>query len=302
MTASGVTAGAYGDATSVAQITLNAQGQATSATSVPITFPPAGGTAIVGLAASNQFTVGGSPVTGTGTLTLAMQTSSVTAGTYGNATSVAQFAVNAQGQITSASSVAITFPANAHVIQDEGTPVGTVAVLNFIGAGVTVSAAGTTASISIAGGNGADPWTYTALAAPFSTTSVVPQPTGLQFVPAINTRYEIEFQLSTRTSDATVGPRPALAWSTGLTDGVASIQQPISATGQTAIYGNINATLTIGVGGLPNNTQSYPAYGWGFVVAGAGAAGTIRILLASEIATSRTVSIQAGSYLKWRAY
>ena len=48
----------------------------------------------------------GGPITTTGTVSLANTT--VTAGTYGNATSVAQVVINAQGQITSASNVAIS--------------------------------------------------------------------------------------------------------------------------------------------------------------------------------------------------
>lgn len=373
MTASGVTAAAYGDATSVAQITFNALGQATSATSVPITFPPAGGgTAIVGIAASSQFIVGGSPVTGTGTITIAMQTSSVaaatygnstnvgqfavnaqgqitsasnvainfpapttavvglvvsnqfsvsgspvtgtgsitlslqtstvTAGTYGNATVVPQIAVNAQGQVTSASGVAITFPARTIVVTDEGTASATIQVLNFAGAGVTAAATGATALVTIAGAAGSDPWTYTVLGAPFATSSVVAQPTGLEFVPAINTRYEFEAQLMTRTSDVTVGPRPGFQWSTGLTDGVVNVQQTTATSGIVMQFGNINAAVLAPVGALTNNSQSWPAMIWGQLVAGAGAAGTCRVQLASEIATSRTVSLIAGSYLKWRAY
>jgi hypothetical protein len=303
MAASGVVAGTYGDATTVPQITFNDRGQASTVSSVAIAFPASGGgTAIIGLSASNQFTVGGSPVTGTGTLTISLQTSTVTAGTYGNATQVAQFAVNAQGQLTSASSISITFPANTHIIQDEGSIVGTVTVLNFAGAGVTVVATGATAAITVAGAAGSDPWTYTVLASPFSTTSVVPQPSGLFFAPAASTKYEFEFQLSTRTSDVTVGPRPALAWATGLTDGVVSMQQVTSATGINMVFGNIGATVTIAVGALPSNSASWPALGWGFAVAGAGPGGSIVVQLASEIATSRTVSIQAGSFIKWRAY
>ena len=48
----------------------------------------------------------GGPITTTGTISLA--NTAVTAGTYGNATSVSQVVVNAQGQITSASNVAIS--------------------------------------------------------------------------------------------------------------------------------------------------------------------------------------------------
>lgn len=303
ISASGVTAGSYGDATSVAQVTFNALGQATTATSVPISFPASGGgTAIVGIAASNQFTIGGSPVTGTGTITIAMQTSSVAPNTYGNATVVPQIAVNAQGQVTSASGIAITFPVGTIRISDEGTASATIQVLNFAGAGVTASATGATALVTIAGAAGSDPWTYTVLGAPFATSSVVAQPTGLEFVPAINTRYEFEAQLMTRTSDVTVGPRPGFQWSTGLTDGVVNIQQTTATSGIVMQFGNVNASVLAPVGALTNNNQSWPAMVWGQLVAGAGAAGTCRVQLASEIATSRTVSLIAGSYLKWRAY
>lgn len=175
MTASGVTAAAYGNATAVAQVTFNALGQATSATSVPISFPapPAPTTAVVGLVASNQFSVSGSPVTGTGSITLSLQTSTVTAGTYGNATVVPQIAVNAQGQVTSASGVSITFPAQTLIISDEGTASATIQVLNFAGAGVTAVATGATALVTIAGAAGSDPWTYTVLGAPFATSGSV---------------------------------------------------------------------------------------------------------------------------------
>ena len=47
----------------------------------------------------------GGPITGNGTISIANTT--VTAGTYGNASTVAQVVINAQGQITSASNVAI---------------------------------------------------------------------------------------------------------------------------------------------------------------------------------------------------
>lgn len=113
MASSGVAAGTYGNATSVPQVTFNARGQATTVTAVPISFP--GGstpsTANIGLSVSNQFLVSGSPAIGTGTITLAMQTSTVSAGSYGNSTAVAQLSVNAQGQVISASSVPISFPA-----------------------------------------------------------------------------------------------------------------------------------------------------------------------------------------------
>jgi hypothetical protein len=230
-----------------------------------------------------------------------MATSGVAAATYGNATAVAQIAVNAQGLLTSASSVSITFPTAAIIVQDEGNVRGTVSVINFTGSGVTATATGATASIVVSAG-GSDPWTYTALAASFATSSVVAQPTGLEFVPLSNTRYEFEASLMTRTSDATSGPRPGLQWSTGLTGGVVTIQQ-CSAAGTAVIQqGNTTASVLAPVGGLPDATGLWPALLWGVMVTGTAAVGTCRVQLASEVATSRTATILAGSYFKFRSF
>jgi hypothetical protein len=61
----------------------------------------------------------GGPITTTGTISIA--NTGVTAATYGSATEVAQIAVNAQGQITSASNVAITASGIGAVASVSGT-------------------------------------------------------------------------------------------------------------------------------------------------------------------------------------
>lgn len=102
LTTTGVTAGTYGDSTHVAQVVVDAKGRLSLVSNTAIV---SGGTGTVTQIDSGTGLTGG-PITTTGTLSL--NTSGVTAGTYGGATSSAQVIVNAQGQLTSATNVTIT--------------------------------------------------------------------------------------------------------------------------------------------------------------------------------------------------
>ena len=147
---------------------------------------------------------------------------------------------------------------------------------------------------------GSDPWTYLRLASDFTTSSATAvDVTGLGFAPAANTRYEFEAQLMLRTATATVNPRTGFAWPTGMTDGVASIDQSQTATTQLMARGSIAAALLIAVGGLTNTTASWPCTVLGVAVAGATPSGNIRLQLASETAGT-VVRVVAGSFLKYR--
>lgn len=165
--------------------------------------------------------------------------------------------------------------------------------------GKVYRATNATTWVELGGGGGSDPWTYLRLANDFSTSSATAVDAGLAFTPAANGRYEFVARLFTRTALATVGPRPGIAWPTGMADGVAFIQQTSSATANVFANGNISAAVLAPVGGVPTTTGSWPALIEGWATAGASPAGTIRVQLASETAGT-AVTIKAGSFLKYR--
>lgn len=70
---------------------------------------------------------------GPGTTVIDLAPSGVTAGTFGDSTHVGQFTVNTNGQVTSASDVAIAFPAatSSYTLITEITPTGTSPLLTI---------------------------------------------------------------------------------------------------------------------------------------------------------------------------
>ena len=99
-----VTAGSYGTAAFVPQITIDAQGRITAASNVA---NPQG--TVTSITAGTGLS--GGTITSSGTVAIA--NTAVSAGTYGTASQVSQVTVNAQGQITSAANVAIAISNSA---------------------------------------------------------------------------------------------------------------------------------------------------------------------------------------------
>jgi hypothetical protein len=149
-----VTAGSYGSASAIPTFTVDAQGRLTAAgtASISTSFTvDADSGADLTISGGDTFViVGGTGLTSTAsatdTLTLDLDNTAVTPASYGSASSVGTFTVDAQGRLTAAASTTIEIALGTHT---SGNYVATITG----GTGVTSSAAttgeGTTHSLSI---------------------------------------------------------------------------------------------------------------------------------------------------------
>lgn len=92
-----------------------------------------------------------------GNITFTLSNSGATPGTYGSATQVAQVTIDAKGRVTAVSNVAISGGGGTSLdVEDDGVTIETsVGVINFTGAGVTVtSPSAGQVDVAIPGGGG----------------------------------------------------------------------------------------------------------------------------------------------------
>ena len=154
-----VTAGSYGSSTAIPTFTVNAQGQLTAAgtANVATTLGVAGdtGTDSISLLSETLTIAGGTGLTsvtstGTSTVTLNLDNTAGSAGSYGSSTAIPVFTVDAQGRLTAASTASIT--TTLTVAADTGTGNGVALAndtLTFTGGeGIDTSISGDTVTIS----------------------------------------------------------------------------------------------------------------------------------------------------------
>jgi hypothetical protein len=159
-----VVSATYGNASTVAQFEVNAQGQLVSASNQAIAI---GVAAVSGAVPNTVNVLAGTGISGGGALTanvtLTLANTAVVAATYGNATHVSQITIDAQGRTTAASNVAISIPsgnvtglgtmatqnANAVAITGGTIVASNVTVTSNLNANLTTSSSATFATASL---------------------------------------------------------------------------------------------------------------------------------------------------------
>ena len=137
-----VSAGSYGSASAIPTFTVDAQGRLTAARTASIstsfTVDADDGDNLTISGGDTFVIVGGTGLTSvasaTDTLTLNLDNTAVSAGSYGSATAVSTFTVDAQGRLTAAGTATIAIPASAVTDFNEAAQ---DAIGNSVGTGLT---------------------------------------------------------------------------------------------------------------------------------------------------------------------
>jgi len=155
-----VSAGSFGSTTAIPVITVDAQGRITSASTAAIStsFTLAGDSGSETVNGGDTLTVAGgtgltSAVSATDTVTINLDNTAVTAGSYGSATAIPTFTVDAQGRLTAAgtASISTSLTVGADSGSDDIVRLGTD-TLNFAGTSneVTTTVSNNTITVGLA--------------------------------------------------------------------------------------------------------------------------------------------------------
>ena len=145
------------------------------------------------------------------------------------------------------------------------------------------------------------PWTYVVLGSDFSTTAATAQNvTNFNFTPASNKKYMIEMRFMLRSANTAVGPRPGIAWPTGISNHAATIRVADGATGTTSYNWGPTTTQVVATPGVASTSHSWLAIGDAIMVMGT-ASGNFQVVLLSETAGT-SVTMKADSYFRYREF
>lgn len=292
LTPTGVSAGTYGDANNVPQFTVGVDGRLTFAGNIPLA---SGGTVTsVGLAAPADFDVTGSPVTSTGTLTLAWQTPPTGTGAMVRANSPTLVTPN----LGAPSAAVLT---NATGLPIDGGTVGTLPVGRG-GLGITsgtsggipyFSAAATIASsallalsqLVVGGGAGGAPATLGSLG---TTVQVLHgNAAGLPTWGAVNLATDVTGNLPVGNLNGGAGANATSFWrgdgSWATPAGAGTVTNSANLTNQSLIIGDGGTTGVKTVAGLTTDGTS---------VINLGVAGVVGGALNFRNATSGSITVQ----------
>lgn len=259
-----VIAGSYGSATETPTFTVDAQGRLTAAGSATVTPAWASvtgkpttlaGYGITDAALAARTITAGTGLTGGGNLTanrtIALANTTVTAGSYGSATTATSFTVDAQGRLTAASSVTVT-PAWADVT---GKPT------TLEGYGITdaaLAARTITAGTGLTGGGDLTANRTIALANTAVAAGSYGSATAMStFTVDTQGRLTAAGSVTVTPAWASVTGKPTTLAGYGITDAALAARNIVAGNGLTG-GGNLTAdrTLTMGTPGTLNGAST----------------------------------------------